>query len=196
MHDKSGVGRPVNDGEDFWVFGYGSLMWRPGFRYIERQIATVRGYHRALCIYSHVHRGTPEAPGLVLGLDRGGSCKGVAFRVDGERRKETIEYLRERELVTLVYTERLVHLVLDSSGIPISALAYVVDRAHAQYAGKLSREISLQMILQGVGQSGENTEYVRNTHAHLVDLGIKDRDLDWYAARLTTASAEFGQASV
>ena len=93
------------DASDLWVFGYGSLMWRPGFAFEERGLATIRGLHRALCIWSHVHRGTPDRPGLVLGLDRGGSCKGVAFRVAGARRQETIAYLREREQVTSVYVE-------------------------------------------------------------------------------------------
>ena len=169
---------------DFWVFGYGSLMWRPGFKYIERAIATVHGYHRALCIYSHVHRGTREAPGLVLGLDRGGSCKGVAFRVAADRREETVHYLHERELVTSVYLERPVHLTLDPSGKRVKALAYVVDRSHAQFAGKLAREVSLGLIRQGVGQSGENTEYVWNTYLHLVELGIRDSDLEWFGKRL------------
>ncbi|MBV9246385.1 MAG: gamma-glutamylcyclotransferase, partial [Methylobacteriaceae bacterium] len=93
------------EGDDFWVFGYGSLMWRPGFAFVERQLATVRGYHRALCVYSHVHRGTPDRPGLVLGLDRGGACRGVAFHVAGEKWAETIAYLRGREQVTMVYRE-------------------------------------------------------------------------------------------
>src|SRR5271165_5407305 len=87
---------------DLWVFGYGSLMWRPGFAFVERSIATIHGFHRALCIYSHVHRGSPQRPGLVLGLDRGGSCHGIAFRVDERNRQATIVYLRAREQVTSV----------------------------------------------------------------------------------------------
>jgi cation transport protein ChaC len=92
---------------DRWVFGYGSLMWRPGFAFEEKRIATIHGYHRSLCVYSHVHRGTQEAPGLVLGLDRGGSCQGVAFRVRDENWNEVIDYLREREQVTSIYLEIL-----------------------------------------------------------------------------------------
>src|SRR6201995_4229898 len=99
--------------EDLWVFGYGSLIWRPGFSFAERRIATIHGYHRSLCIYSHVHRGTPERPGLVLGLDRGGACAGVAFRVAAARRVETLGYLRERELVTSVYREALLRTLID-----------------------------------------------------------------------------------
>ena len=85
--------------KEFWIFGYGSLMWRPGFDYVERHAAWIEGYHRALCVYSHVHRGTPERPGLVMGLDAGGDCRGVAFLVAPERRDATLAYLRARELV-------------------------------------------------------------------------------------------------
>src|SRR5579863_1684469 len=99
---------------DLWVFGYGSLVWRPGFTFTDRQVATVRGYHRALCVYSHVHRGTPERPGLVLGLDRGGSCRGMAFRVAANHAEETIAYLRAREQVTSVYKELHLQARLDN----------------------------------------------------------------------------------
>src|SRR5690606_30823647 len=98
----------LGDMGDFWVFGYGSLIWRPGFEHVEARRARLNGYRRSLCIYSFVHRGTPERPGLVLGLDRGGSCVGLAFRVRGEQRDAVIEYLRARELVTNVYLERTV----------------------------------------------------------------------------------------
>lgn len=175
----------MNDTGDFWVFGYGSLMWRPGFEFIERRIASVHGYHRSLCIYSHVHRGTPEHPGLVLGLDRGGSCKGVAFRVSGAIRAATVAYLRERELVTSVYEEKWISVDLGDGRPRVPALCYVVDRRHAQYAGKLGRERSLQLVRQGVGGSGANPEYVLNTYAHLVELGLHDADLAWYCAHLT-----------
>jgi cation transport regulator ChaC len=102
---------------DRWVFGYGSLMWRPGFAFEEKRIATIHGYHRSLCVYSHVHRGTAEAPGLVLGLDRGGSCQGVAFRVRDENWNEVIDYLREREQVTSIYLEILLKAKLATAGI-------------------------------------------------------------------------------
>ncbi len=175
----------MNEG-DFWVFGYGSLMWRPGFDFIERRVAIARGYHRRLCIYSHVHRGTPERPGLVLGLDRGGACKGVAFRVAAARRADTIAYLRERELVTSVYLEKWIPVRLAGDTRVVSALAYAVDRAHAQYAARLDREASLRLVLQGVGASGPNPEYVLNTAAHLDELGIGDKDLSWHSRRLRT----------
>ncbi|MGL4729060.1 MAG: gamma-glutamylcyclotransferase, partial [Bosea sp. (in: a-proteobacteria)] len=114
-------------------------MWNPGFPYQERLIATVTGYHRALCVYSHVHRGTPERPGLVLGLDRGGACRGVAFRVAARHADETVAYLRAREQVTSVYLERRVSIRPDGQA-PLEALTYVVDRRHAQYAGRLAED--------------------------------------------------------
>jgi cation transport protein ChaC len=159
--------------EDLWVFGYGSLMWRPGFPYRERRHALLRGYHRALCVLSHVHRGTPEQPGLVLGLDRGGSCHGVAFRVGAEDAQETIAYLRAREQVTGVYLERRVPVQLAGDGT-VEALAYVVDRAHAQYAGRMDEAELLRLVQQGRGVSGANPEYVRSTHEHLTEMGVID----------------------
>ena len=158
---------------DLWVFGYGSLMWRPGFDFAERQLAWLRGYHRALCIYSHVHRGTPERPGLVLGLDRGGSCRGVAFRVEAVKAEATLAYLRAREQVTSVYVERRVRLRLDD-GREVEALTYVVDRRHDQYAGKLPLETIIRYVREGVGESGDNPAYVLNTHRHLAELSLRD----------------------
>ena len=123
---------------DLWVFGYGSLMWRPGFVYTLRSKAMLRGWRRSLCIYSHVYRGTRQEPGLVLGLDRGGACPGVAFRVAAALSEPTIRYLREREQATSVYLERMVPVTLES-GERVNALAYVADRLHDQYAGRLDR---------------------------------------------------------
>lgn len=159
--------------QDLWVFGYGSLMWRPGFPFEERQKATLKGYHRALCIYSHVHRGTPEKPGLVMGLDRGGACLGLAFRVSHVNAPATIAYLREREQVTSVYVERVLPVTLQD-GRRILALAYAVDRRHPQYAGRLDDEALLSFIRQGIGQSGANPDYVRQTHQQLMELGVHD----------------------
>src|SRR5580704_17880501 len=116
---------------DLWVFGYGSLIWRPGFEFIERVPARLIGEHRALCVYSFVHRGTPEKPGLVLGLDRGGACRGVAFRIPEMKRGETVAYLRAREQVTSVYRAVMRSVWLeDAARERVSALAYVVDRGH------------------------------------------------------------------
>ena len=129
----------TDDKPELWVFGYGSLMWRPGFAFIEQAPAALIGAHRSLCIYSFHHRGTPESPGLVLGLDEGGACRGVAFRVAPERRDATLAYLREREQVTDVYVEAIRPVsLLDGSGRELEALCYIVDRGHPQYAGRLS----------------------------------------------------------
>jgi len=159
--------------DDLWVFGYGSLMWRPGFPFVERRHAHVHGYHRSLCVLSHVHRGTPDHPGLVMGLDRGGRCHGVAFRVERTEAEATVHYLREREQVTAVYLERRLPVRLDD-GRSVSALAYVVDKRHEQYAGRLSFEEVLKLVRQGQGVSGANPDYVRSTHEHLVGMGVVD----------------------
>lgn len=170
---------------DLWVFGYGSLMWRPGFSFAEAQPARLYGEHRALCVYSFVHRGTPEKPGLVLGLDQGGSCRGVAFRVEASDAASTIDYLRERELVTHVYreVERPVRLE-DGSARAVTALAYVVDRAHAQYAGRLEPEAILAHVRDSEGVSGHNRDYVLATTRHLEQVGVRDPLLTWLAREL------------
>ncbi len=172
--------------KDLWVFGYGSLIWRPGFPHDERRIATVHGYHRALCVYSHVHRGTPEKPGLVLGLDVGGSCKGVAFRVPAAATSATIAYLRDREQVTQVYREVFLRARLEDRRL-VPALCYVVDRGHDQYAGRLDRQEVERLVAQGQGLSGANPDYVRNTQEHLEDLGIRDETLEWLSRRLAAS---------
>ena len=179
---------PVPHG-DLWVFGYGSLMWRPGFVCTLRCKAMLRGWRRSLCIYSHVYRGTRERPGLVLGLDRGGACPGVAFRVAATLREPTMRYLRQREQATAVYLERMVPVTLES-GERVSALAYVADRLHDQYAGRLDREAMLGIVRAARGQSGQNAEYVLETHDHLAAIGVRDRDLEWLAERLRAAPAD------
>jgi cation transport protein ChaC len=170
--------------EDLWVFGYGSLMWRPGFPFVERRHAHLYGYHRALCVFSHVHRGTPERPGLVLGLDRGGRCHGVAFRVAAQEAQETVRYLREREQVTGAYVEKLLPVRLREGGT-VRALAYVVQRRHPQYAGRLPEEDLLRLVRQGRGISGANPDYVRSTHEHLVAMGVLDPMLAGLVRALT-----------
>lgn len=169
--------------EDLWIFGYGSLIWRPDFAFIERQVALLRGYHRALCVYSHVHRGTREKPGLVLGLKRGGSCKGIAFRVAPDQAEATIAYLRAREQVTAVYLETRLRVTLEDKRT-INAVCYIADRNHEQYAGTLERNELARLVQQGVGVSGANPEYVRNTQNHLRELGIRDATLEWLIDRL------------
>src|SRR5437016_1378702 len=182
----------LNDTEfsqgDLWVFGYGSLMWRPGFEFIEQAPARLIGEHRALCVYSFVHRGTPEKPGLVLGLDRGGACRGVAFRVAEKDRAATIAYLREREQVTSVYREVTRSVWLENEARQrVSALAYVVDRGHVQYAGRLSLAEQLRHVQQGHGRSGINRDYVLATVKAIEAAGFRDTQLHRLAAMLHDA---------
>src|SRR5690349_5432643 len=170
---------------DFWVFAYGSLMWRPGFAHLERAPARLIGLHRALCVYSFVHRGTPERPGLVLGLDRGGACRGIAYRVARARRGETIAYLRAREQVTMVYLEVWRDVLL--AGKPerrVRALVYAVDRGHAQYAGRLDLEQQVRHVRQGHGSSGANRDYVLATVSEIEAQGFRDAGLHLLAERL------------
>jgi glutathione-specific gamma-glutamylcyclotransferase len=174
---------------DLWVFGYGSLMWRPGFDFTERAPAALIGAHRSLCIYSFHHRGTQEHPGLVLGLDEGGACRGMVFRVAEDKRDGTLDYLREREQITEVYVEatRPVSL-LDGSGRELEAVCYLVDRAHPQYAGRLSIETQARLVRSAVGRSGANIDYVLNTVRHLEETGIHDVELMALAAHLAAGS--------
>jgi cation transport protein ChaC len=187
--------RPAPD--DLWVFGYGSLIWNPGFAFVEQAPARLIGAHRALCIYSLVHRGTPERPGLVLGLDRGGVCHGVAFRVAAARREATIAYLRAREQVTNVYRETVRQVVLDhDGGRRARALVYVADRRHPQYAGALSADEQLRLVRQGHGGAGPNAAYVLSTVAALESRGIRDARLHRLAALLRDDAAVAPASSV
>jgi cation transport protein ChaC len=163
---------------ELWVFGYGSLMWRPGFDHVESQPALLRGAHRSLCVYSVVHRGTEQRPGLVLGLDAGGSCRGIAFRVEAAAVGATLEYLREREQVTMVYREarRAVRL-LDGSDRTVETVCFLVDRRHRQYAGRLAIPEQAKLVRAGRGASGGNVEYVANTVRHLDQMGLAEPSL-------------------
>src|SRR4029077_15636207 len=143
---------------------------------------------RALCVYSFVHRGTPEKPGLVLGLDRGGACRGVAFRIAANNRAATIAYLREREQVTSVYREVKRSVWLENEARQrVSALAYVVDRGHVQYAGRLSLAEQLRYVQQGHGRSGNNRDYVLATVRSIEKQGFRDRQLHQLALMLHDA---------
>jgi cation transport protein ChaC len=162
-------------GEEIWVFAYGSLMWNPGFPHLEVRRGRLYGFHRRFCIYSHVYRGTPERPGLVLGLDRGGSCEGLAFRVPAGEADEVLEYLYARELVTEVYIPRWVRIATPDG--EVRAASFVVDRAHEQYTGELELEATAELIRRGVGISGPGIEYLRNTVHHMEALGLATGDL-------------------
>lgn len=169
--------------QDLWVFGYGSLMWRPGFDFVEQHSALLYGFHRSFCVFSHVHRGTPERPGLVFGLDRGGSCRGLAFRVDGAKADYVRDYLRRREQVTMIYVETMARLRLLTEEETVEALCFTVDRSHRQYAGKLEFDEQIETIVGAEGQSGENPDYLENTVRHLNEMGIHDAELNrlWQA---------------
>lgn len=173
------------DMDEFWVFGYGSLLWNPGFDYETREIVTLPGFHRALCIRSWVHRGTREHPGLVLGLDRGGSCKGAAFRVSPGNVPDVVAYLRERELVTNVYQERTLAIRF-RDGRRARALTYTADRNHLQYAAGLTVEDAARTCAGAIGKSGHNADYVRNTVEQLKELGIRDHWMEAVASRVET----------
>lgn len=161
----------------FWVFGYGSLMWDPGFEHVGRQPATLHGYHRSFCIYSHMYRGTPEVPGLVLGLDRGGCCRGIAYEVEEARREPVMDYLHEREMNHYVYLPRVVPVRL-GDGRRIRAHTYVADRDTERFACDLSIAETAALIVQGVGQRGRNTDYLESTVRHLAEIGLPDRHLE------------------
>jgi glutathione-specific gamma-glutamylcyclotransferase len=166
-----------------WVFGYGSLIWNPGFSFVTAQLGLLRGAHRSLSIISHHHRGTRDVPGLVFGLTRGGSCRGMVFEVADSAWPEVRTYLDARELVTSVYRDVMRPVVL-ADGRRVMALSYLVDETHEQFAGELTIEQQLAMIRAGVGISGRNVDYVLNTARHLAQLGIRDKPLMRLAAEL------------
>lgn len=168
---------------DLWIFGYGSLMWKPGFDYVESQPALLDGWHRELCIYSHHWRGTAEAPGLVLGLDEGGICRGVAFRVAAANAEAVRAYLHAREMRGSVYRE-LMQKIVFADRSAAEALAYVSDSVHPQYAGNLTREERLKIVAACCGEGGPNRDYVINTVLHLRQLGVHDAELEWLYERL------------
>ncbi len=168
----------TEDDGSIWVFGYGSLMWRPGFEALERSSARLAGYQRRFCIYSVHHRGSAERPGLVLGLDRGGSCDGVAFRVAAGEREDTLAYLRAREQVNGVYREAHVGLELvGHAGRHVIATTFIAEPAHPSYAGKLPIAMQARLIRAAAGLSGANIDYLFQTIRQLETMQIHDRDL-------------------
>jgi len=169
---------------DLWVFGYGSLMWNPGFPHAERRAARLAGHHRAFCIYSTHHRGNDAKPGLVLGLDRGGTCLGVAFRIAPEDRRHVLLYLRKREQVSGVYREAGVRLELIGNSEytaeteTVAGTAYVVEPRHPSYTGQMSVFEQARLIRAAQGLSGPNVEYLVNTWRQLCSAGIRDRNIE------------------
>ncbi|MGB7244401.1 MAG: gamma-glutamylcyclotransferase [Sulfitobacter sp.] len=168
-----------------WVFGYGSLLWNPGFQVASSVVATLPGYARSFCMRSIHHRGTETDPGLVLALDAAAHdhCRGVALSVSQGAEAETLAYLRERELISSAYLEKQVEIDL-SDGRRVSALAYVINRNHVQYCGGLPLEEQAQIIAKATGGMGPNDEYLFNTADHLSEIGLHDPDLEWLSARV------------
>lgn len=161
---------------DLWIFGYGSLMWAPGFRYAERHVARAFGFHRALCILSNRYRGTPERPGLVVGLCRGGSCYGMAYRVPAARIAPVLGRLWRREMLNRVYIPRMIAVRIGRRRL--RALAFVADPTHRQYAGELDLHGRARLVAQGIGQRGRCLDYVRRTLEHMRALGVRDPHLE------------------
>jgi glutathione-specific gamma-glutamylcyclotransferase len=173
----------VSRRKPLWVFGYGSLMWNPGFETPETQAARLQGWHRAFCIYSEHYRGTPERPGLILGLLPGGSCRGLAHRLPRERYDAVRRYLVVREIDNDGVYEEAVRPLQLADGRTVDALVYLADRRHRQFAGKLPPSRALKLIRQGHGATGSNIDYVKNTVRHLRELGLRDRALEELARR-------------
>ena len=164
------------EGGSFWVFGYGSLIWNPGFPFVSAQLGLLRGAHRSLSIVSHHYRGTPEQPGLVFGLARGGCCRGMVFEIEAAHWPDVAAYLHAREMVTSVYRD-VTRTVQLADGRRVAALAYLIDENHEQFAGVLGLEDQVAMVRKAVGSAGPNVDYVLNTARHLEQLGIRDRAL-------------------
>ena len=163
-----------------WVFGYGSLLWNPGFNYQHYKLARLKGYRRSFCMSSIHHRGTVKDPGLVLALDKseGSECCGLAFYVAPENEQQTLEYLRERELISSAYLEINVEIV-DADGVTDPAVTYVIDQNHIQYCAGLALPRQAEIISTAVGDRGHNAEYLFNTVDKLKSLDIRDAELEW-----------------
>jgi cation transport protein ChaC len=175
---------------DLWIFAYGSLMWRPGFLFEEASHALLEGAHRALCVYSIHHRGCKARPGLVFGLDKGGKCEGMAFRVASHRAQDTRAYLARRENITHTYQATMKPVkLLDGSHRAVDALCFIADRHHPQYAGRPPLDAQAWLVRRSVGQSGRNLDYVVNTMLHLRELGVHDRELERLMALLGHGSS-------
>lgn len=175
--------------QDLWVFGYGSLMWNPGFDHTDAVVATLEGYRRSFCMWSIHHRGTEETPGLVLALDEmeGAHCQGLAFRACPTSHDKTLADLRERELVSAAYLEKRLAITLQD-GRRVQAVTYVMDADHAQYC-QLDLAEQARIIAHAVGGRGPNSEYLYNTAAHLTDLGIEDDHLTWLSGQVRKLAA-------
>ncbi len=173
-----------------WVFGYGSLLWNPGFPVAHSERATLLGYARSFCMSSIHHRGTEDKPGLVLALDEQveAHCKGLALAVEEGHEDRTLHELRERELISSAYVERMLDVHLETGSV-VNAVTYVIDAHHVQYCGGMPLEDQARIIAQAVGGRGPNTEYLYNTVEHLAEIGLSDPDLEWLSQRVRSLTA-------
>lgn len=174
----------MRGGDSLWVFGYGSLIWNPGFVYSNRVLARLDGFRRSFCMRSIHHRGTMAEPGLVLALDQAqGHCDGVAFEIPARIAEESLEYLRARELISAAYLEERAQVMLHD-GRQVEAVTYIIDRSHTQYCAGLTLEEQARIIARAKGGRGPNSDYLFNTASHLSELGLHDPDLDWLSMRV------------
>lgn len=167
------AGRPESD---IWLFGYGSLIWNPAFHFVERRIGTVRGLHRRFCLWSTMGRGTPERPGLMLALDRGGSCRGVAFRIDAGQAGEELRIVWRREMVSHAYIPRWV--TVETQEGPVRAITFTINRQHERYVRRMDDREAASIIAAASGRIGRCAEYLENTVQHLHELKIADRYME------------------
>ena len=168
--------------KNIWIFGYGSLIWNPAFHFVERRIGTVHGWHRRFCLWTTLGRGSPDCPGLMLGLDRGGSCRGVLLRIAPEMIESETDVLWRREMVSNAYVPTWVRAATEHGGI--AAIAFIINRTHDRYAQKMPEEKTADVIARAAGRIGPCRDYLLNTVDHLNRLGIEDRSMRRLAAKV------------
>ena len=174
--------------KDVWVFGYGSLIWNPAFHFVERRVGTIHGFHRRFCLWTTLGRGSPDCPGLMLGLDRGGSCRGVVLRIAPELVESETDVLWRREMVSNAYVPTWVRVATDEGDA--WAIAFTINRGHDRYAQKMSEEQAADIIARAVGRIGHCRDYLLNTVEHLEQLGIHDRAMARLADKVRRQVAE------
>ncbi len=165
-----------HEGGDLWLFGYGSLIWNPAFEFAERRIGAIYGRHRQFCLWTWLGRGSRDCPGLMLGLEAGGKCRGVAYRIDAEAIDSELDVVWRREMLTAAYRPIWVRVETDQGSVP--ALTFAINRQHERYAGKLAIDYVAERLAAACGPLGTGAEYLFNTHRHLTELGLRDRYLD------------------
>lgn len=191
--DRTLATHPVAGG-DVWLFAYGSLIWNPTIAFAERCTGTIRGWHRRFCLSSPVGRGTPERPGLMLGLDRGGSCRGVAYRVPAAQLRDELALVWRREMVTGSYCPRWVRVAVagDESPRDVPAIAFTVNRAGPNYVGAISREQMIERLAVAAGRLGSSADYLFETARALAHAAVPDPHLEDLAAAVRAAQAARG----